>query len=283
VLRPIGVCHQTLEIFAIFASFVAGINATAAYSQDLASQPPAHEIWAGAIGTENVWFAYAGGTSAPFGNLNKAGIRLRAQAGHGEYKFEGWKVSRDADGFFLVDRLTIEDRVNTVDAMLGYMFQLGALTAKGFAGLAYVEHDVSAASFIPPGNGVEWGPRVQIELWYDAGGPYWASLNANYTTAHDSYGASVRGGFRLGQSGISIGTEVSIDNRTAEGTDLTSAYARGGAFVRYAWDTGEISVSGGLAVDLDDGNPLELQPNASGMYAERLEAPYAGISLLTKF
>ena len=159
MLRTIGVCRQTLEIFAVLALFVAGINTTAAYSQDLDSQPPAHEIWAGAIGTENVWFAYAGGTSAPFGDLNKAGIRLRAQAGHGEYKFEGWKVSRDAHGFFLVDRVTIEDRVNTVDAMLGYMLQFGALTAKGFAGLAYVEHDVSAASFIPPGNGVEWGPN----------------------------------------------------------------------------------------------------------------------------
>ncbi|MDO9382535.1 MAG: cellulose biosynthesis protein BcsS [Hyphomicrobiaceae bacterium] len=244
---------------------------------------PSLEAWAGAIGTENVWFAYTGSTSAPFGGLDQPGFRLRAQAGHGEYKFEGWKVSRDAAGTFLVDRIKIEDRVNTADAMVGYLLQLGALTAKGFAGLAYVEHDVTSTSVTASADGVEWGPRLQLELWYDAGGPYWASLNATYTTAHDTYGANLRGGFRLGQTGISIGTEISIDSRTAEVTDLTAAYARGGAFVRYAWETGEFSVSGGLAVDLDDGNPLELQPSASGLYAERLEAPYAGINLLTKF
>jgi len=246
-------------------------------SQAAAQSPhPSHEVWVGAYAAQTTWFAYTGGTTAPFGDLDHDGFRLRAVAGHGEYRFEGFSLVKRGRTLVL-DRIAFRDRVTFTDALAGYMMQIGALTAKGFAGLAFVDHDVSAPpGFLAATEGTDWGAKVQIELWYDDGGPFWSAVNAGYTTAQNSYSINVRGGIRLGDSSspLSVGTELTIDNHGAQGPALTGAYARGGAFVRYAWDSGEISLSGGLIADLDD---------EAGLIIEEQYSTYGGLSILTKF
>jgi hypothetical protein len=87
-------------------------------------------------------------------------------------------------------------------------------------------------------------------------------------------GPKVQAGFRLGDSGWSIGTELNLDNRATEGIKLNGAYARGGGFLRYAWESGEISGSIGVAVDLDDNPELLI---------DKQQSTYGGVSVLTKF
>lgn len=251
----------------------AGLLASAFASSAWAQQhvEPSHELWVGAHVAGDTWFAYTGGTTAPFGNLNENGFLLRAVGGHGEYHFRGRQRAATGE----LQPLKFEDSVTFTDALAGYRFQLGSLTATAFVGLAFVDHNVSS----PPGfdaavTGAAWGPKAQVELWYETGGMSWVALNASYTTAHDTYSVGTRSGLRLGTSGFSVGTELHIDNRTAAGLDLTGAYARGGGFIRYAWDLGEISVSGGVAVDLDD---------STGVLIDDPQSTYVGVSLLTKF
>ena len=177
----------------------------------------------------------------------------------------------------ILDRIAFRDRV-TFNALAGYMVQIGALTAKGFAGLAFIDHEISApAGFTAAAEGAEWGPKGQIELWYDDGGPSWSALNASYTTAQNSYAINIRGGIRIGggSSPISIGTALTVDNQGSQGAALSGAYARGGAFVRYAWDSGEISLSGGIIADLDD--------EAANLLIDDQYSTYGGLRILTKF
>lgn len=234
-----------------------------------------HELWLGAHATQDTWFIYTGGTTAPFGDLNHDGFRLRAVAGHGEYRYEGHQLRIYADNSVGFAPIAFADRVTFTDALLGYAIQLGPLTAKAFAGLAFVEHDVSSSpGFKAIMDGPMWGPKVQTEFWYDPGGFYWLAFNAGYTTAHDTYSVNSRTGFRLGDGGWSVGTELILDNRATDGVNLNGAYARGGAFLRYAWDQGEVSGSAGIAMDLDDTPELLI---------DRQHSPYVGLSLLTKF
>lgn len=236
---------------------------------------PSHELWLGAHATEDSWFIYSGGTTAPFGNLDHDGFRLRAVAGRGEYRYEGHQLTIYPDNSVGFAPVNFTDRVTFTDALIGYMVQMGPLTAKGFAGLAFVDHDLSATpGFKASIEGLDWGPKVQAEFWYDPGGKYWFALNAGYTTAHETYSVNTRAGYRLGDGGWSIGTELTLDNRAAQGTKLNGAYARGGGFLRYGWDSGEISGSLGVAVDLDDNPELLIDEQQSA---------YAGVNLLTKF
>lgn len=267
--------HDRFTLLGVIA-LLTGLTCPGEVGSALAQEAdPSHELWLGAHATQDTWFAYLGGTTAPFGDLNHDGFRLRAVAGHGEYRYEGHQLRIDPDNSVRFAAVAFTDRVTFTDALLGYSVQLGPLTAKAFAGLAFVEHDVSASpGFAATLEGMAWGPKIQAEFWYDAGGPYWLALNAGYTTAYDTYSVNSRTGFRLGDGGWSIGTELNLDNRATDGVSLNGAYARGGAFLRYAWGQGEISGSAGIAMDLDDSPDLLI---------DRQQSPYVGISLLTKF
>lgn len=198
------------------------------------------DVWVGANATDKMWQVYSGGTFAPFGHLYEDGWRLRAGGGYGQYAYSGRRnnVVRSFSG-----------GVMYMDALVGYQAQWGPLTAKAFVGMASIEHRISPVD--PDARaGQEIGPKLQAELWFDAGHGYWGSLNASYTTAHDTYGVRARAAYRL-TSEISLGPELEITDTAVDTTDLDSAYGRGGAFVTYSWGTGEISASGGLAGDID--------------------------------
>lgn len=212
---------------------------------------------------------FSGGTVAPFGGLNDDGWRLRAVLGYGRYSYSGRQLSPPGQR-----HLTFSDHVAFADAMLGYQRQFGALTAKGFLGLAVVDHDPSLPDTTANVSGSEFGPKLQVELWHDPGGINWTALNASYTTAHDTYALDLRSGFRLSDR-FSVGTQLTIDNQASDAIGLKGAYARGGAFLRYTWASGEFSVSGGVAVDLDD--------DPASMRVDTPTEPYAGVNWLTKF
>lgn len=214
---------------------------------------------------------YSGATAAPFGDLNSAGWRVRLQAGTGIYSFRGQQKKSDLTGY---EPLSYSDRVSHLDALVGYSAQFGPITAKAFAGAAFVEHDVDGPiDFIAEFNGRDVGPKAQLELWYDPGGPMWASVNAGYTTVLDTYDLNSRVGWRLWDN-WSAGLETNLNHRLAKEADLAGAYASGGLFLRYTWDSGEISLSGGLALDLDSDPDIVIDDEVS---------PYISVAWQKKF
>lgn len=187
-----------------------------------------------------MWQVYSGATFAPFATIHSDGWRMRAGGGYGRYTYTSGSRTT---------ALSVAGKVTYLDAMGGYQMQWGPLTAKAFAGIAAIEHRVKPRD-PDAASGLEIGPKLQTELWLDTGDGYWASLNASYTTAHDTYAARARVGLRLTPE-ISIGPELEITDTAVETTDLSSGYGRGGAFATYSWGSGEISASGGLAGDID--------------------------------
>ena len=94
-------------------------------------------------------------------------------------------------------------------------------------------------------HGLDWGPKGAIELWLNLSPDAFASLNADYTTAHDTISVHSRLGYRILPS-VSAGLEATL-NGNFKGSDLDNHDYRGGLFLRYEWFTGEISVSGGMS------------------------------------
>lgn len=254
----------------ILASLATAMAALACPTSSAAQNAANHELWVGAIATEASWMVYSGGTSAPFGDLDGNGWRVRAHGGTGVYSFRGHQ--RQDDGSYAP--LSYRDDVGFLDAMIGYHAQVGPLTAKFFAGATFTEHDVEGpADFTPEISGQTWGPKGQIELWLDPGGSTWASVNGSFTTLLDSYNLNARVGWRV-LPNLSLGFETMLNNRVADEVDLAGAYASGGAFARYAWGTGEVSLSGGLTIDLDTDSTIVIDDPVS---------PYISATWLTKF
>ena len=82
--------------------------------------------------------------------------------------------------------------------------------------------------------------RPVVKLWLNMGEGAWSSLDASWTSAHETYADRVRTGYRLFDD-VSVGLEARVNGNALEKD------ARGGLFVRYAWHGGEISLAGGLA------------------------------------
>ncbi len=109
--------------------------------------------------------------------------------------------------------------------------------------------------------GDDIGFKAVVELWLDVGPWGYASLDLSWNTAHDTRNARTRVGARISPA-LSTGLEgwLNLDEQSdcdlgwnddpsclddAE-TELLD-YTRAGLFLRYEWDGGEISASGGIS------------------------------------
>ncbi len=189
------------------------------------------EIWAGADTASHVWLVYTGATIAPYGGIFTDGLRLRAAAGYGEYSYSG---ERDAQ------LRSFAARTVFTDVLVGYLKRLGPLTAKAFVGATAIEHDISPNDPENPVSGLAYGPKAVGELWLNMGANAWSSVDANWTSAHQTYAGRVRTGYRI-LEGVSLGAEARVDGNALD-KDM-----RGGLFVRYEWVGGEVSLAGGVA------------------------------------
>ncbi len=215
-----------------------------------ADDPPQYgwrEVWAGADVSSHNWLLYSGATIAPNSDMFSDGLRLRAATGYGQYRYSGVRggalQSFTAQTFF-------------TDALVGYLKRLGPLTAKAFVGVSAIRHDISPIDPDNPVQGVEYGPKAVAELWLNMGSNAWSSLDLNWTSAYETYAGRVRTGYRVFED-VSIGLETLVN-----GNELDKD-ARWGAFVRYAWETGEISLAGGIAGHFFDDANAETEPYAT--------------------
>lgn len=210
--------------------------------------PPSVEAWTGAEIADDVWMLYGGATIAPSGGLATSGFRLRAAGGYGQYRYDGWSPA-------LPGRITRHvAQVTFAEAMLGWQVRFGALTAKAFAGLAMLEHAVDpgiTSALLTKGE--DYGPKGALELWLDIGRSAFASFDANWTGAHDTYAGRLRVGYRL-SGPLSVGLEAGVSGHASAtnairllADERPRPAARVGAFARYELSSGEISLSAGLA------------------------------------
>lgn len=227
--------------------------------------PNRREVWAGADASSQSWLVYSGASVSPFGHVYSDGLRLRASAGYGRYK-----VSPSVG-----EALWAETAYS--DALVGYLQRFGELTAKGFIGIAAMSHNLDHAAGLRT-QGTEYGPKAVVELWLNMGPDAWTSLDLNWTSAHDTYAARLRTGYRP-LPNLTVGIEAGL-NSTDGATDqnyrlsLENDEIRGGLFVRSDWSDGEISVSAGVSEHLDE----LLDKNS-----ESEVVPYVTVNWLTQF
>jgi Cellulose biosynthesis protein BcsS len=193
--------------------------------------PAWREVWAGADVTSHVWLVYSGVTIAPYSDMFSDGLRLRSAAGYGGYTYTGNRGTQ-VQGF----------KANTqfADFLVGYLKRLGPLTAKAFVGVSSIRHDVRPYDAANPVQGLAIGPKGVAELWLNMGSDAWSSLDASWTSAHQTYSGRLRSGYRI-VGDLSLGAEARIDGNALDRD------ARGGLFVRYAWTGGEVSLAGGVS------------------------------------
>ena len=223
------------------------------------------EVWTGGDAMRDVWLLYTGITLAPWSaHVYDPGWRLRVQSGYGQYDY-----TLQENGAASVYRGSI----NYIDALAGYHWRTGALTAKIFAGVSFIDHAVRPGASRGRVVGLEWGPKAAAELWLDIAPGQWTSLNVNFTTAHNTASARWRYGIAL-MEGFSLGPELRLDTNAGlfEGYgDLFDEYeGRAGLFAVYRWDTYEVTVAGGIAAYIKDTSGEEI-------------TPYATVNFLTQF
>ena len=209
----------------------------------------ATEAWVGAEATASVWSIYSGLTWAPLGSVREDGWRVRLVSGVGQYHYTG-----QIDGA----RHRVNGAVAFGDVLAGYHLGLGPLTLKMFVGGSFDGHQLTPSDPRNPVADRMIGVKAVLEAWLNLGTADWASLDLSWSTAHDSYFSRLRLGHRVAPA-VSLGIEGGAYGNQA------SQNGRAGGFVRYEWDSGEVSVSGGVTGDIAKPNT----PYATVVYVSR--------------
>ncbi len=216
---------------------------------------PWRETWFGADVGPTYWSLYNATVWSPYGEIVEPGLRIRVASTYGRYHYDSSRIIAGQR------RPTRFEGVGaTADAMVGYQWRFGTLTAKLYGGIVGVGHTVTPFDAGNEVQGYKIGAAGALELWWDVRPSIWASLDLTGAGAFPQYTATARVGWRV-LPGYSLGLEghVSTDGREERG--------RFGALARIEWNSrevgwmtlaaGEATVAGGVAVDGDgdgDGN-----------------------------
>jgi len=199
------------------------------------------DIFAGADATGSSLFSYGGFTLAPGTSLDGDGLRLRVYGGAGRYSYTGREEVRPR---VIVDKHRRVD-VTQAEALIGWQFSAGALTAKLFGGIAYEDHAVVPGD---PSNaiaGAHVGAKAALETWFDLTRWAWLSADASYATTTDAYSGGAKLGLRP-FDWLSFGPAAAVfGNQEVAGHSL-------GAFARWHCGGCDLTVSGGISGDYDD-------------------------------
>ena len=222
------------------------------------------EAYAGADVTADVWLLYSGVTLAPTSDIYSDGIRLRAGGGYGQYRYSGHRAGDPKD-----TERRFKGTITYAEALIGYQKRFGELTAKAFVGVSAIDHTITPHDPVALGGlitqGLEFGVKGAIELWLNLGSSAWSSLDLAYTSAHDTYAARWRLGYRIlptVSAGLEAALNGNIDNADkwlSDGTvrEQLKPQGRVGVFARYEWSGGEVSLAGGLSNSAYDFEPSE--------------------------
>jgi hypothetical protein len=222
------------------------------------------ELWAGSQAFKHAWSLYTGVTVAPLAAIEQDGLRLRMVGGYGAYSYAGLRAVG-------VDQQTVNFKgtVAFTDALVGYHKQLGPLTVKVFAGLTAAQYRVEPDDPETSIRGPGFGGKVALETWWNIGDRAWSSVDVSWGSLHDSYAARARLGWRL-LPALSAGLEA------GGAGNQESDSVRVGGFLRYEWESGEFSASGGLSND-------KLWQGVDRASVTQSSAPFATLTWLARF
>lgn len=242
-------------------------------------EKPSREVWAGVIGGSTIWSAYSGVTYAPFGSVQEDGFRFRSVGGYGQYRYS-YVSGTTSLGFRGTGIFT--------DLLVGYQLTLGPATLKVLAGGSAIGHILSEYDRLNRVQGLDFGPKIGLESWWNLGDKAFQQLDSSWTAAFGSVDIRSRTGFRISND-FSAGIELAASSNTQLKSEWSEGKpwrgASGGAFVRYEWEAGEVSASAGLG-SLGAGASgapagVTLAPSLGSL--ARPSAPYASLNWLTRF
>lgn len=120
------------------------------------------------------------------------GLRLRFAGGYGGDTHEGYRHAGHK-----AELASFKGRMTFADILVGYLKRFGPLTSKGFVGASAIRHDITPLDPSNPLQGLDYGPKVVLELWLNMGSDAWSSVDLNWTSAHQTYASRVRTGYRV--------------------------------------------------------------------------------------
>jgi len=221
------------------------------------------ETWVGADASSSVWLLYSGATVAPWTTIYEDGWRVRAAAGYGGYSYErAPQAAGDPPKKFTAT-------TSYTDLLAGYQKRFGEVTAKAFAGISMISHDIRPIDAETIVIGADVGLKGALELWVNLGPSAWASLDLAVAQPHQTRSAHARAAYRVTPP-LSLGIDISlnVDGQATIAQRRHDAelldFGRLGAFATYQWGSGEVSISAGaLGSSLDEAGSLELSPYAN--------------------
>lgn len=179
---------------------------------------------------KDIWTVYSGGLFALNGDFTRNGVVARTFGWYSDYDYRVPGIG------------TVDAKDRAMDAMLGYLYYFGSLSAIGYVGMEVRDVDLSPDDPINEVRGTETGFKVALELESGDEDPYYFSFDTSYSTAFDTYYGNLRVG--LNRGGTKFGPEGEIWD---EDGDTTS---RLGAFVILPFNVtptlpSEVSLAGG--------------------------------------
>lgn len=208
---------------------------------------PWREISIGAEANTASWSVYSTSVWAPYGPVTAPGLRLRLNSSYGQYRYDG---ARRIGGRTFATRFSGVG--STAEALVGWQWQIGTLTAKLYGGIGAVGHTVTPFDPANEVQGYKAGAAGALELWWNVTPDVWASLDVTGASAFPWYGATARVGWRA-ERWLSLGIEGNV------GSNGRDEQARIGALVRAEWQPtklgwmdvggGEATLAGGVGTD----------------------------------
>jgi hypothetical protein len=196
--------HALFALAALAASsmpaFADGMDKRSPVMQNFYGPTYSHTIFTGGEVARNSWEGYLGTIVALNRDLSKDGVLLRAMGSYGQYDYNFG--------------LAVDGTSRQADLMIGYQWVRQHFNLALYAGIDFIDHDLSPFDGNNPAQGRETGFKVGIDLESHrySGLPYYYALEGTYSTAFDTYflmgrlGAN-RGGTIFGVEGWLLGDE----------------------------------------------------------------------------
>jgi hypothetical protein len=200
--------HALFALAALVASsmpaFADGMDKRSPAMQNFYGPTYSHTIFTGGEVARNSWEGYLGTIVALNRDLSKDGVLLRAMGTYGQYDYLA------AAGL----GTRVDGTSRQADLMIGYQWVRQQHSLALYAGVDFIDQDLSPDDPFNPARGRETGFKVGIDLESHrySGLPYYYAVEGTYSTAFDTYflmgrlGAN-RNGTVFGVEGWLLGDE----------------------------------------------------------------------------
>lgn len=173
-------------------------------------------------------YGWAGAAWAPMDTMDREGLRLRAQAGLGRYRYEtsdvpgGWNTGNKLDG----------------EILIGWQFLRGAHALAIYGGVNVTRNTLEQPDPSNRDQGTQAGARIVVEWFYRLDDDWTLTAAAGASTADDTASLRATAGRRM-HEWFDLGTEASTS------TNWLSQDARFGLYIASPLPGRQLRAAGG--------------------------------------